>query len=148
MTAQNYLDAKIDILKVYSNEIVEPLKKLEEIVGRLQIDNEEVMIEALNGENLSNEDFDVYFKVSMMNSDVRALYTEITNIINFAQKTGIELDYSEALKIDGLENIINNISGDMSPGLYLTVKDGKLVVTDQELYDKTKASFIEHLKRK
>lgn len=148
MTAQNYLDAKIDILKVYSNEIVEPLKKLEEIVGRLQIDNEEVMIEALNGENLSDEDFDVYFKVSMMNSDVRALYTEITNIINFAQKTGIELDYSEALKIDGLENIINNISGDMSPGLYLTVKDGKLVVTDQELYDKTKASFIEHLKRK
>ena len=148
MTAQNYLDVKIDILKVYSNEIVEPLKKLEEIVGRLQIDNEEVMIEALNGENLSNEDFDVYFKVSMMNSDVRALYTEITNIINFAQKTGIELDYSEALKIDGLENIINNISGDMSPGLYLTVKDGKLVVTDQELYDKTKASFIEHLKRK
>ena len=106
------------------------------------------MIEALNGENLSDEDFDVYFKVSMMNSDVRALYTEITNIINFAQKTGIELDYSEALKIDGLENIINNISGDMSPGLYLTVKDGKLVVTDQELYDKTKASFIEHLKRK
>lgn len=148
MTAQNYLDAKIDILKVYSNEIVEPLKKLEEIVGRLQIDNEEVMIEALNGENLSDEDFDVYFKVSMMNSDVRALYTEITNIINFAQKTGIELDYSEALKIDGLENIINNISGDMSPGLYLTVKDGKLVVTDQELYDKTKESFIEHLKRK
>ena len=148
MTAQNYLDAKIDILKVYSNEIVEPLKKLEEIVGRLQIDNEEVMIEALNGENLSDEDFDVYFKVSMMNSDVRALYTEITNIINFAQKTGIELDYSEALKIDGLETIINNISGDMSPGLYLTVKDGKLVVTDQELYDKTKASFIEHLKRK
>ena len=148
MTAQNYLDAKIDILKVYSNEIVEPLKKLEEIVGRLQIDNEEVMIEALNGENLSDEDFDVYFKVSMMNSDVRALYTEITNIINFAQKIGIELDYSEALKIDGLENIINNISGDMSPGLYLTVKDGKLVVTDQELYDKTKASFIEHLKRK
>lgn len=148
MTAQNYLDAKIDILKVYSNEIVEPLKKLEEIVGRLQIDNEEVMIEALNGENLSDEDFDVYFKVSMMNSDVRALYTEITNIINFAQKTGIELDYSEALKIDGLENIINNISGDMSPGLYLTVKDGKLVITDQELYDKTKASFIEHLKRK
>lgn len=148
MTAQNYLDAKIDILKVYSNEIAEPLKKLEEIVGRLQIDNEEVMIEALNGENLSDEDFDVYFKVSMMNSDVRALYTEITNIINFAQKTGIELDYSEALKIDGLENIINNISGDMSPGLYLTVKDGKLVVTDQELYDKTKASFIEHLKRK
>ena len=148
MTAQNYLDAKIDILKVYSNEIVEPLKKLEEIVGRLQIDNEEVMIEALNGENLSDDDFDVYFKVSMMNSDVRALYTEITNIINFAQKTGIELDYSEALKIDGLENIINNISGDMSPGLYLTVKDGKLVVTDQELYDKTKESFIEHLKRK
>ena len=148
MTAQNYLDAKIDILKVYSNEIVEPLKKLEEIVGRLQIDNEDVMIEALNGENLSDDDFDVYFKVSMMNSDVRALYTEITNIINFAQKTGIELDYSEALKIDGLENIINNISGDMSPGLYLTVKDGKLVVTDQELYDKTKESFIEHLKRK
>lgn len=148
MTAQNYLDAKIEVLEVYNSEIVEPLKELEKIVENLGMNTEEAMVEAINDNQLSDEDLEVYFKVSMMNSDVRALYTEIVNIINFAQSTGIELDYSKALKIDGLENIINNVSSNMNPGLYLSVVDGKLVVNDQELYDKTKANFVEHLKRR
>ena len=112
------------------------------------MNTEEAMLDAINNNELSDEDLEVYFRVSMMNSDVRALYTEIANIINFAQNTELELDYSEALKIDGLENIINNVGGSINPGLYLSVKDGKLVINDQELYDKTKANFIEHLKRR
>ena len=148
MTAQNYLNAKIEVLQVYNSEIVEPLKQLEKIVEKLGMNTEEAMLDAINNNELSDEDLEVYFRVSMMNSDVRALYTEIANIINFAQNTELELDYSEALKIDGLENIINNLGGSMNPGLYLSVKDGKLVINDQELYDKTKANFIEHLKRR
>lgn len=122
MTQQDYLDLKVNQLKLL-NETYSKLR-LEniEIFKKQNVDNVREYISSL-----SEDDLFKYFNVSQMSVDLQNMYLSIYYIYDFCKKTNSELDISKIEDIPNLLNFMTNYQDETE----FVIDDNKVIIKDE-----------------
>lgn len=146
MQAQEYLKEQIELLKVFVNSRNKKMLELNSMFKEKGAIEEADIKNILEGNNMSDEDLNLYYSVSVMSNDVNIISKKIADLIYFSKILNIDLDIEGLSDINGFMSFLKDYTPYETTHILTPEKQTKEANT--ELFKKNRELFKKALGQK